>query len=160
VASGGAGLRLENTIVASNGGNSTATGGIVLDGSTAEILYSTIAANDSSSGNEARASMYCTNSTVNIRNSIMGNESGTSIECGTATVLDSYLDTSIGAIVGQSVLNAYFTNLTNNFRPVGAGIDAFTDVASWRLGDPATDFAGVARPTVDNTADVAGALLP
>ena len=64
-----------------------------------------------------------------------------------------------GMFPGGSPGDWFVDYTTGNFHIQNDGLTLFGDVAQWQEGDPPTDIDGEPRPTVDGTADYAGADL-
>lgn len=158
VVSEGSSLALRNSFVGTNGSELSPTRGIdVLEESTVDILYSTVAANQ---GNSDADSLACDeSSSTRVRNSIVLGQ-GSSIDCPMLEVSHSVIDTSVeesSVEVVEGLDPAWFENApAGDFHVAPAGTP-FEDVALWMAGDPPTDIDGDARPDTDGTPDFAGA---
>jgi len=96
---------------------------------------------------------------VELRNSIVVSQGGTSpdeFSCMGATVTTSALEADLG-----SFDTAWFTDFNaGDLSLTALGEMTFSELASWREGDPPTDIDGDLRPTMDDTPDFPGADIP
>jgi hypothetical protein len=157
VAQGGAELTLRNCFV---GGNVEAN---VLDlqGATAEVLYSTLGA-----GLGVTASIVCdAPSMATVRNSLVVSRSDDDeVICAnldaTYTAAETLLDGTGNVALGTMDV-AWFAGFNGGDFDLTAMHPVIIDTAAlWTTGDPPTDIDGQPRPTVDGTADYAGADVP
>lgn len=130
--------------------------GVEVDGASASVIYSTVAASTFGS----TPALGCTTPVaVDIRNSIVVSQGGTSpdeLACASATVSNTATEADVGAFnIG------WFDGFnTGDYSLSASGAAAFADVAAWQSGDPITDIDGDARPAIDGTPDYAGADVP
>lgn len=155
-------LVLRNSFVGLNGGGFVDTRGLTVTGSSLDIRYTTIAANDGT-GASGPVSIYCDALTAGeVRSSIIAAGTDT-IDCTNATFDFNVVDT--GGLAGANndvlVFDAFgwFPNLAMADFHISAG-PPFVDVAQWQAGDPATDIDGDPRPDVDGSPDYVGADVP
>ncbi len=142
----GGDLSLRNSAVGLNGNGFTSdVGGLYLTNATVDIVYSTIAANQSSVLGEA--SVSCAGGELGeVRNSIIvsGGE-GVGGCAGITFANDAVDDSGIGGTnvdVGAA-MGSWFTGLaTGDFHLSGAGVEIFADIADWQAGDPVADIDG------------------
>ena len=158
---GGAYALVRNCFVGGNGNGGPNSTALRLAGSNADILYTSIVRNDATSND----SLVCDGgSNVTVRNSLLLGRDSSSVACTGATVDNSVADEDLGGagnLIEGSLDNGWFADVfTGDFHLTAAGETEFTDVAQWQAGDPLVDIDGNARPTVDGTADVAGADIP
>ncbi|MBX7083427.1 MAG: hypothetical protein K1X88_29740 [Nannocystaceae bacterium] len=156
---GGAYALVRNCFV---GGSVNDVAAIDSVGSTADIIYTTLAAASFGAG----AALQCDGgSSITVRNSLavmLGSDD--EIKCAGADISYSATETNLGGT------NTALGDMnTNWFTAFGAGDlslnqanvpAAVLTAAQWQSGDPSVDIDGDARPTVDGTADVAGADIP
>ena len=156
----GSAVRMRNTFVAGNGGNSFSdTTGIRLQDSDAEISYVSVVFNEG----DAADSFQCAGATGTLRNSIVLGSDPSSFDCPGVTASYTAFDDSVAGIGNDDVSPAqgsWFVNPTSNFHLTAAGQSTFEDIAVWDVGDPAVDIDGDSRPNIPDTADVAGADVP
>ena len=144
----GGGLSLGNAVVAGNGGSFSAFGGISLDGVEVEVVYTTIAGNDSQN---AGMSFRCsgTNSGA-VRNSIIVGADPASVDCSGATFGSNAVDeTGLGAtnqMVGAFDAGWFSSPAGGDFTLTASGEMEFMDIGQWAEGDPLFDFEGDAIP--------------
>ena len=159
LAENGAELVLRNCFVGRNGDQFADTRGFTATGSSLDVRYTTIAANDGSGG---VISLSCdAASTGEVRNSIVAAGDDT-IACANVSFSFSVVDTAGLTGSDNDVLSfapAWFPNIAMSDFHVGMG-PPFADVAQWSTGDPLTDIDGDLRPAVDGTPDYAGADVP
>lgn len=161
----GGSLRLENSFVGSNGSGAATLGGLSLEnGATADIIYSTIAFNFAFGADAIGCAPGITGTA---RNSIvLGSGDQNSVTCGEIVFTTSAVDT--GGLMGE--MNKFFSPMEldtgwfidaigGDFHLAGGG-DDFDGVAVWNAGDPAYDFDGDPRPSIDSSSDFAGADVP
>lgn len=155
----GGGVRVQNAgeLVLRNCfvGGSVEAIGIEVDGSSAEILYSTITANTFG----MTPALACTSPmTVDVRNSIVVSQGGTSpdeLACPEATITDSATEAEVGAFdVG------WFEAFNSGDYGLTASGAAVFEVGVWRDGDPLADIEGDSRPAMDGATDFVGADVP
>jgi len=152
VAQAGAELVLRNCFV---GGNVDDVDGVALDSSVLTMIYTTVGAGGDFAA-QSRA-LFCTvRSSVDIRNSIlMSADDVPEIQCSGVSISGSATESMVGFDAGL------FTNyIVGDFTLTALGDSTFAGLAQWQDGDPATDIDGDPRPTVDATADYAGADVP
>ena len=155
----GAYLRLRNSMV--GGANSTDVAALRVQSASADAVYATIVGYDDGFG--GGAALRCTASTVTVRNSLLVKTgSGTELDCDDADITFTATETNTpgtGNVMLGGVMATWFMNTTSDLHldsPPGALLSA----AEWHEGDPATDIDGDSRPSVDGTADIAGADVP
>jgi hypothetical protein len=152
LAENGAELTLRNCFV---GGGTDVIGVEIID-ATASVLYSTISA---STFGMTPALICTTPVAVDVRNSIIVSQGGVppdELSCIASTVAGSASEADVGAFNAGWFVN--FNGGDYHLTPLGA--TTFADIAQWQTGDPSTDIDGEPRPTVDGTADYAGADIP
>lgn len=155
-------VSLVNSVVGSNNlGGDSEVSGLRLQGGTFDILYSTIANNESMTFADG---IICVGApTGTIRNSIVLSDSNDTIGCDSATTMVS----------DSAVDQMPFIDFNNNTQvtKVGGEFDSTSDfhvdaggpfdgLGIWRDGDPLIDFDGDARPGMDGAADYVGADVP
>jgi hypothetical protein len=153
-------LRVENGFVTRNGGFSSAVAGIGVDGTEVEILYSTVAENNSTNTWD---SIGCANTVSgSVRNSVVGSPAkDDSIGAACSDLVMTYSVVEEQMVMGQG--NVDWTWNAADFVDPGMGDyhaaagGAFEDVALWVEGDPDHDVDGDARP---EGMDYAGADVP
>ncbi|MBL4688658.1 MAG: hypothetical protein JKY37_28985, partial [Nannocystaceae bacterium] len=161
-ASNGALLELENCFVGHGTGAMHAVN--IVSGSEASIIYSTLVAGFDNF--EDVYALQCTApGAVVIRNSFLGtlDNAGADIFCGTATVSSSASQVAIAGVNNVDLPDIgamWFGDINSGDLQLDAPPAALLTAAEWNEGDPPTDIDGDARPTVDGTADVAGADVP
>jgi hypothetical protein len=154
------------------GGNVNDVVALSVDGANADVLYSTLIAASFGSG----AALRCAgNEAPTVRNSIVVMQGADDeIQCASADVTYSATESNTpgtGNVTLDDVMPGWFTNLTGDFHLTGTAPIEIQSAAQWRTADPAadpprlandpaTDIDGDLRPTVDGTADVAGADIP
>ena len=155
-------LELENCFV---GHASGATHAVRVDaGSNASINYSTVITGFNNF-DDAYALQCTAPGTVAVRNSFLAtlDNVAADIACAGATVSYSasqVLIAGTGNVDLPPIGAMWFIDVnTGDFR-LDTPPAAFLTTAQWNTGDPPTDIEGDLRPTVDLTADVAGADLP
>ncbi|MCX4239113.1 hypothetical protein [Paraliomyxa miuraensis] len=152
VAQNAAELTLRNCFV---GGGTDVIGVEVVDAS-ASVLYSTISA---STFGMTPALSCTTPLAVDVRNSIIVSQGGTSpdeLSCAAATIVATATEANVGPFSA-----GWFVNFNGgDYHLTASGTSAFADVANWNTGDPSTDIDGDPRPSIDGTADHAGADVP
>src|SRR5690606_22488974 len=91
---------------------------------------------------------------ADVRNSILVSfDPGPEVECPGITIADSATEAELGMLSGT-----WFDNYsTGDFHLTMSAPIAAGTAARWQTGDPTTDIDGDPRPTVDGTADFAGA---
>jgi hypothetical protein len=152
----GAELTVRNCFVGGNGSGLAGSFGIDVSGADVQVLYSTVARNDEATIDSIR----CMGGTVEVRNSIVVGRDANSIECPGISIANSALDEDIGGNTNVGPADvAWFVNATSDFHLTPMGATTFADIAQWTTGDPTTDIDSEPRPTVDGTADYAGADL-
>lgn len=135
---------------------------LAVSDSNVDVLYSTFAAYT----NAGTAALSCTGpATATIRNSIVLSEgAGPDVSCDGATVTYSAtnaLQRGTGNVMLGMFDDAWFASYNNgDLALTSAAPDELLTTAQWKYGDPVTDLSGDLRPTVDGTADVAGADIP
>jgi len=153
----GASATVRNCFV---GGNVSDAVALRIDSASANISYSTVVAASFGAG----AALRCiTPGAVNVRNSIFVMQGADpEIDCDDATVTYTATESGVagaGNVALSNVVASWFVNLSNDFHLNMPPGDVLT-TAQWNTGDAATDIDGVPRPSVDGTADVAGADVP
>lgn len=143
---------------------------VEIDGGTATILYSTLAA-----GVWDAAALSCSSpmSPILVRNSILvaqGNPdllgNALDVNCSDVnmsnTATESFVSGKDNENVGQMVFPwDWFVGYgAGDLHLQNDGLTTFADVARWQIGDPLTDIDGEDRSGVDGAADYAGADLP
>ena len=161
LAQGGAELTLRNCFVGRNGDQFADTRGITASDAMLRLVYDTIAANEGT-GASGPVSVACDGATSGeVRNSIVAAGDDT-IACAGVSFSFNVVDTNGLAGSDNDVLSfdpGWFPNIAMSDFHIGMG-PPFADVARWQTDDPATDIDGGLRPTVDGTADYAGADVP
>jgi hypothetical protein len=161
LAENGAELTLRNCFVGRNGDDFADTRGISATGSSVDVVYTTIAANDGTAAT-GPISISCDAATTGeVRNSIVAAGDDT-IACANVSFSFSVVDTAGLAGSDNEVLSfnpAWFPGIAMSDFHVSAG-PPFVDVAQWSTGDPLTDIDAEPRPNVDGTPDYAGADVP
>ena len=164
--SGGSHLSIVNSVIGLNGtalDDETTT--LDLRGGTADITYSTIAANYGAPGH---ASLRCSDTDVRIHDSIV-TSFDPSIDCPGARVDHSVIDTA--SLSGDGVhvadfnphwFESFYVARERIYHPTLADPDTtpLAGVARWTLGDPLTDIDGDRRPAVDGSSDYVGCERP
>ncbi|MCX4247134.1 right-handed parallel beta-helix repeat-containing protein [Paraliomyxa miuraensis] len=152
LAQNGATLTLRNSFV---GGYVADVDAIALNGSSLDMLYTTVAAGVPLVTN-ARA-LFCEGAaTASIRNSILLSvDTVPEVECTGATLNSSATEAGVGFMA------SWFAGYgVGDFHLTAAGQAVFADIAQWQLGDPPTDIDGDTRPSTDGSTDYAGADAP
>ena len=153
----GAYALVRNSVLAANGSGFQPTTGLRVTGSSLDLLYTSVVAND---GN-VQDSLSCSNATVTVRNSLLFGVSDDSVGCPGLGATYSAADSNAGGLNDVGPLNPmWFQTLPTNPALTAMGLAEFGDVAQWQSGDPLIDIDGDARPGVDGSADVAGADIP
>ena len=156
----GAELTVRNCFV---GGNVADVDAIVLNGSTLDMLYTTVVAGNGDLG-ETSTSLTCAAPlTVDIRNSILVavEDEVPEIDCAGATIT---FTASENATMGEgndtlgNLEAGWFVDLTTDFHLGPAAPIDITTTAQWQDGDPATDIDGDSRDMA--ALDYAGADVP
>lgn len=155
-------LLVENSIIAGLTGKQPALA--VGSGGEMKVVYSTVALHTFADG----GLITCVGAGPNIRNSALlaalpGN--GQFVLCNTVAITDSVTtETELGgpgvSYVLPANVKAPFVNWDNLELRLKNGQSFLDDVARWKAGDPRTDIDDAKRPTVPDSADVAGADLP
>lgn len=145
----GGALSLVNAVVSGNGGSFSAFGGISLDGVEVEVVYTTVAGNDSQN---AGMSFRCTGTNSGaVRNSIIVGADPASVDCSGPSFGSNAVDeTGLGAtnqMVGAFDPGWFSNPGAGDFTLTSAGETEFMDIAQWEEGDPLFDFEGDAIPT-------------
>lgn len=146
-------LRLRNCMI----GTTDQPGVRVLNGASAQILYSTLVR----TGNAGGAAMDCPMAvtSVELRNSIvlaMGGVAGGELACPQAVELDNVRE----ALVGE-LDPLWFVDIANDDLHLSdAGAATFADLGVWRSGDPPVDIDDEPRPLMDGAPDHPGADVP
>lgn len=156
----GGSTRLENSFITSNGtGFSTFAGVYLTNNAELTAVYTTIIDNDAAMNAD---SLHCVNpGLVTIRNSVMfGQNAMTSVNCtgaeATESVIDAMAIAGSGTQVVPTVQATWFKDPANGDFHIKA-LAPFKDIAVWHAGDPAVDYDGELRPSIDATPDYAGA---
>jgi len=158
VVNGGGVLMLENSFV---GGDVSDRKAIYIMNGTANMVYSTLGA-----GFGESHALFCDGgANTSVRNSLLLARTGDNDEfvCPGASIVDSALEmdiagnVSLGNMATTWFIDGGFNN--GNFVLSGTHPPAIETAATWQTGDPATDIAGLPRPTTDGTPDFAGAAL-
>lgn len=141
---------LRNSFV---GGDVSDVASMEVTGASAAILYTTLGA-----GFGSAAGLRCDGAaTVNVRNSLLvARTDDPELDCAT----DSLVTSATEAELGDMNVNWFAGFAAGEFGLTSNIPDEVLTVAQWRLGDPANDIDGDARPSIDGTADVAGADIP
>jgi len=156
-------LFLRNSIVGGNGSGDIDQRGLEVNAARADLLYTTLARNDSGVIDSIRCSM---GGTVQVRNSIAVGRDVDSIDCEGIDITHSALDETIGgdSDANQNVgagLSTWFDDVADgDYRLTAIGGAVFTGIAMWQLGDPSEDIDGDPRPTNPGAPDHAGADIP
>jgi hypothetical protein len=66
----------------------------------------------------------------------------------------------VGNVVLGSLVQSWFASWPGDLRLSAEGDGVFEDIAQWITGDPPTDLDDTLRPSIDGTADHAGAHKP
>lgn len=156
----GGSTRIENSFVTSNGTGFSSFAGVYLTNN-AELtaVYTTIIDNDAAMNAD---SLHCVNpGLVTIRNSVMfGQSAMSSVNCtgaeATESVIDAMAIAGSGTQVVPTVQATWFKDPANGDFHIKA-LAPFKDIAVWHTGDPAVDYDGELRPSIDATPDYAGA---
>lgn len=155
---GGAYGRVRNCFVGGNVPDVVAFG---IDGSSADLLYSTLVAADQF-GDGAALSCAADEAPI-VRNSVLAMIGAPSeIQCDSANVTYSASETlqnGTGNVMLPSVMPAWFESLTDDFH-LDMPPAAIATAAQWQTGDPLVDIDGEPRPNVDDATDIAGADVP
>jgi hypothetical protein len=163
VAETSAELTLRNCFV---GQDATSQVSIRIDASNALVLYTTALGGF---GMNTNALACAGASSVEVRNSVFATLSTTAeIMCPGAAISYSAAEVNPGGmgsvalgVVDEAVMGTLFSDYTTgDFHLAAGGMDVFSDVAQWTLGDPTTDIDGDPRPTDDPSPDYAGADVP
>jgi hypothetical protein len=157
-------LFLESSVVGRNGDSAAPSSGLSATSSTLTVLYSTIAGNNGNLAGGGDSVSCVSGASATFRNTIVVAESASSVDCPGATATYSAIDDADLTDATNALLPpfdaAWFQSVpAGDFHLVAAG-SPFADVASWRLGDPATDLEGDLRPTTDASPDWPGADVP
>jgi hypothetical protein len=153
--------QLRNCFIGGNGGGAPGSRGLHVNGSTLELLYSSVARNDAG----ADDSLFCSlTSTVSVRNSILVGRDSPSINCTPLTATYSVFDEAIPGEGNEAVAainNNWFDDVfAGDLHLTGAGATQFADVAQWAEGDAASDIDGDPRVAVVGGMEHAGADVP
>jgi hypothetical protein len=159
---------IRNTTV---GVTTTSAPAILVTASHLRMSYSTLAATGTGAGvgNNRPAGVICSaTTTLDIRNSIIVNvhdETDSLHNCDNEDVTVTYTATreafpGAGNVVVGSLVQNWFASWPGNLRLSAQGDGVFEDIAQWITGDPPTDLDDTLRPSVDGTADHAGAHKP
>ncbi|MCX4248125.1 right-handed parallel beta-helix repeat-containing protein [Paraliomyxa miuraensis] len=153
-------LVLRNCFV---GGDQSDVDAVMIDGSTASVLYTTVGGGNGSFG-MARALSCTAGSDVTIRNSILAAlDDIPELACSMATVSYSASETAImGAdnVTLGPVQAGWFAGYPTGDFTLASPPVQLTNAAQWEDGDPPSDIHGDLRPTIDGSADYAGADVP
>jgi hypothetical protein len=153
-------LHARNSVIGAGG---TALGerhAVYADGSTFDLLYTTIAGND---GTLAPSIRCVSGGAGTVRNSAVIGLDAPSISCIGIAVDTSVIDTmglgGMGNVEVDMWNGGWFLDAAGGDFRVTRGT-LLDDVAIWTLGDPPLDLEGAARPATDGALDVAGADRP
>jgi hypothetical protein len=158
VAENGAELTLRNCFV---GGSVNNVPALAINGATAAIVYVT-----SGAGFGTATALSCDPAaTVIARNSLFVAEdaAGEEVQCPNATIVHSAAELDLGGTntaLGPMNTNWFAGYGTGDFSLSAMHPGGIATAAQWNDGDPTTDIDGDLRPTVDGTADYAGADVP
>ncbi|MEM7160544.1 MAG: right-handed parallel beta-helix repeat-containing protein, partial [Myxococcota bacterium] len=135
---------LKTSVIASNGNNSSLFGGLSLDGTDLQAVYTTIAGNDSSN---PQMSIRCLGSVSGmVRNSILVGEDPDSVgECQELMLTNSGTDGGdepSNTVVGAFDVSWFEDPAMGDFRLSDLGRETFEGIAMWQDGDPQTDIDG------------------
>lgn len=156
VAQTGAELVLRNCFVGGSVNNeATAT----VNGATATIVYSTLAA-----GFGSATAMTCGGAaTVDVRNSILVAETGSNeILCAGAAIDYSVTEMNLGGTntgLGE-MQTSWFADYAAGDLHLATAPVSIGNAAQWESGDPLVDIDGEPRPAIDGVPDAAGADVP
>lgn len=168
-------LRIENSFITANGYMGGLGGIVVLSGSLAEIIYSTLIDNRGWIGTSFGVQCYdddlATDETVSIRNSVVLNEGYNAVDflsCNPIEITTTAYGVLPKDIQGQgnlavswddfdTLLVADSENPEWVFRSRGDSL--LYDLGIWHSSDPIVDFDGKARPSIDGDKDFVGAAL-
>jgi hypothetical protein len=156
----GSALHLRTSVVGAGGSGLADRQALRVEGSTIEVIASTIAGNDSSMASSIRCTAGGGGS---VRSSIVVGLDPPSVSCLGLEVDDSAIDTLGLGGNGNVELDAFnagwFVDAAGGDFHLVEGT-FFEAVGVWRSGDPAVDLDGDARPVEDGATDVAGADVP
>ncbi len=152
-------LQMDDSVIGAGGTGLADRHALYAEGSTFDLVYSTIAGNDGTGA----ASIRCEASVGTIRNSIVIGLAPPSISCLGLVVDHSVIDTSdLGGAANMEfdtfVPGWFLDPAGGDFRIVGDTV--LEGIATWQTGDPLRDLEGASRPGLDGATDVAGADLP
>lgn len=152
-------LHVDDSVIGAGGTGLADRQALYAEGSTFDVVYTTIAGNDGT-GN---ASIRCVTSVGSVRNSIVIGLDPPSISCVGLVVDNSAVDTGglggAGNMQFDAFVGGWFLDPAGgDFRIVGGTV--LEGIATWEAGDPLHDLEGADRPGVDGAVDVAGADLP
>ncbi len=157
----GAYAQIRNCFVGANGTGAPNARGIQVEGSTLDILYTTVARNDASVDDSLVCNLV---SNVTARNSIFIGRDSPSINCAPLAASYSVFDEAIAGEGNENagaIDNGWFTDVfAGDLHLTASGAAQFGDVALWTIGDPTVDIDGEPRLAEDATQDVAGGDLP
>jgi len=156
VVDGGGMLMLENSFVGSGNINSQRIIN-VLDGQIS-VQYSTVGAGFGGTSRAIGCAVGAGAGSV-VRNSIVVSYSAENeIDCPNIEIVDGLIESESDEIFTE--LSGWFVGFDEgNFHLSGTHPSEIETAATWQTGDPATDIAGLPRPTIDGTPDFAGAAL-
>lgn len=155
---GGCQLHIENAFV---GGDVNNTDAIVVQGSTLDLLYTTVVAGDGNLGENSRALVCAGRSSVTVRNSILVaiDDGVPEVDCAEAfvarTASENPLDGDGNEALGE-IQSGWFVDLNGDFH-LSSAPAAIDTTARWESGDPLIDIDGDLRPGAAGAVDHAGA---
>jgi hypothetical protein len=142
------------------GGNFNDVTVLGISDSTLDATYITVLGG----GATARAIACSPGGSATIRNSlIVATTNDPEISCSLAAVTYSATEADTpgtGNVALDDMATNWFVAVNTNLRLTGNAPAEILSTAQWQTGDPASDIDGTPRPSVDGTADVAGAHLP
>jgi hypothetical protein len=155
---GSADVRVSNTFI---GGNLLGFPAVSVSGGDLTVVYSTVAG-----GSNSSPALSCLAGVVDVRNSlIVAVQAEPEVDCDSATLTNNAMEMvqAGNTQIGEAFNVNWFADFSGGDFGLSGPAPApgtIATAAAWQTGDPATDIDGDARPSVDGTADYAGADIP
>lgn len=146
------------------GGDVNNVDAIVVEGSTAELLYGTVVAGDGNLGGSSRALTCDPASTVTVRNSLLVaiDDATLEVDCAGANVSHSASENAMlgdGNVALGDIQGGWLVDLADDFH-LDSPPATLATTALWQDGDPMLDIDGDTRPAIVGGAEHAGADFP
>jgi hypothetical protein len=146
------------------GGATADVAALSVQGSTADVVYSTLGGYDDGFG--GGSALQCSSPmAVSVRNSlVVKSGAGPEIVCDEADITYTCTENAfagMGNVVLPDLGAMWFVDFNGGNYDLNTPPDEVLTAARWTTGDPSVDISGVdPRPSVDGTMDVAGADVP